>query len=617
MAPELPSSSQPSTPRPHEPGGALPERGSNPPAVPPAEASAGEGERSDGGPRSAPRPSDELAPPPEAWEELARALMEGRSRKELYRVACRHLVDRFGFTRCLVAIRSEDGRRLVAREGYDPGSRLPVTRALLSFFEVPLEEAADGRVLTAAWCFLEDEQVHIRDPSDYAFRTGRTYQRSKIVRAMGLDEYLLTPVSGPDGPVGILGADMSRTGEAIGEADRRVARAVASLLGTALARLDREGRESRKPEPDGPGRGDGRDVWEIQSVLEAMHEGLLILGPGERIRYANPAASEMLNRPPWKLVGFGLEDVLPTEGRERLRELLRPDLQSIPASARRWRLDAGDGSARDIEVEVLELPHTGAPGETAVFLEDVSQKAEAERLRDEFISMLVHDLKTPAESVVGFAELLYEERVGELNETQLDFVSRIDRSGWQMIRLVEEILEVEELEAGRALADRSEMELRPLVKDVLERLHAQAESVPVDLVNGVGRDLPPVYADRLRLEEVLQNLVDNAIEASEPGGTIRLAADRALREGEPFLRVDVEDEGTGLDEEARDSMFEKYWSGQKLNAGDRAHTGLGLVIARLIVEAHGGKIWAESVSGRGTRLSFTVPLHPPAEPSRR
>lgn len=606
--PTLLSRSSPSRPGPHEAGGTLPDPGSNPSAAPSTgEFSPGEGRR--------PSPA-----PDGAWEELARALLEARTREELYRAACHLLVDRLGFSRCLIATRSEDGERLVAREGYDPGSRLPVTRALLSFFEVPLQEAADGRVLTAAWCYLEDEQVHVRDTSDYSFRPDRTYQRSKILRAMGLEEYLLTPISGPDGPLGILGADRSRADDAIGEEDRRTAGTVASLLGTALARLEEESTERRRTERSGrtdradrAARAEERDVWEIQGVLEAMHEGLLILGPGERIRYANPAASEMLDRPPWQLVGCALDDVLPSEGRERFRELLRVDRQSVPASARRWRLDAADGTSLDVEVDVLDLPQTGAPGETAVFLEDVSQKAEAERLRDEFISMLVHDLKSPAESVVGFAELLHENRVGELNETQLDFVSRIERSGWQMIRLVEEILEVEELEAGRALTDRSEMELRPLVTDVLERLHAQAARVPVELVNGVAQDLPPVYGDRLRLEEVLQNLVDNAIEASEPGGSIRVVADRAVLEGEPFLRVDVEDEGTGLDEEARESMFEKYWSGQKLNAGDRAHTGLGLVIARLVVEAHGGKIWAESVPGQGTCVSFTVPLHPPAE----
>lgn len=579
-------------------GGALSEPEPSPvPSAPSRDEPAGE-------PVSAQRPRVE------GWEALSRALVTDGTPEDAYRSVCRILVDHFGFSRSLIAIRSDDDDRLVAREGYDPGSRFPVTRALLSFFEVPLEPASDGRVLTAAWCCLEDEQVHVRDTSEYAFRTDRTYQRTKILKALGLKEYLITPIPGPDGPIGILGVDRARTERSIDEEDRRLARAVTSLLGTALATLDQRDSDAvDSTRVASRGSVEERDVWEIQGVLEAMNEGLLILGPGQRIRYANRAASGILDVPQWQLVGCTWDQVLPIEGRDQFWRLLQENDQQVPAGARSWTLNRPDGTNVEIEVEVLELPQTGAPAELAIFLEDVSQRAEAERLRDQFISMLVHDLKTPAESVVGFAELLVEERVGELNETQRDFVSRVERSGWQMIHLVEEILEVEELEAGRALSDRELVELRSLVQEVVERLQAQAAAVPVELQNGVSTGLAPLHADRLRLTEVLQNLVDNAIEASEAGGVIRVVAEPAVFEGEPMIQVDVEDEGTGLDEETRRSMFEKYWSGQKLHRGKGGHTGLGLVIARLIVEAHGGRIWAESVPGQGTCVSFTMPVH--------
>lgn len=553
-------------------------------------------------------------PDADTWRHVLPSLISAGDPGELLERGCRHLVEDFGLSRCIAATISDDGSELVGRAAYDPTDILPVTRALTSLYTTPLEARKDGKWEASAWCVVEDEQVYIPDVSRYSFRTERTYARSFLVKAFGVTELLLTPIRGSESVLGLLGADKKGQDGSISEGERVSVQTLATLMGTMLERLEEEpeqapanhrGQASEPATGKVPQGGDHQHL--MQRVLEAMNEGLVLIDPEGRVRFLNAEVASLLNVFPWDVVGTDWRQVLPLSRSEAFATLLDDPPEVLPPHLRRWRLELPDGGVTHVGLTVLPLEGAGYRGWRTILLEDVSSDVDVERMREEFISMLIHDLKAPAQSTVGFAELLRMERVGELNEAQHEFVRRIEDSGETMLALVDDILQVEQFEAGRTLLERERLELAPVAQEVLDRLELAARQRGVELRNDVPSDLPPVFGDRLRLVQVLQNLVDNAIEASTEADVVCVRAAEASVDGGPGVRIEVEDEGEGIDDETARRMFDKLWTGRLDNGA--GHMGLGLVIARLIVEGHGGEIRAEGEPGQGTTIAFTVPAY--------
>ncbi len=525
------------------------------------------------------------------------------------------VVERFGFSRALIATLDRKRSRLITRAGYDPSIGAPVARALTRLFTIPLEPRRDGKLLAAAWCVLEDEQVHVPDASDYAFRPDRTTQRPTLIRAFGTKGYALTPIRGTRGPIGILAVDRVREGRPMGREELQRLRTVAGLVGLALEAAEvaggrRGGAASEPPPPEaGPRRSrvERADrTAQMQAVLDSLHEAVLVLGPAGDVRYLNRAAAALLDVLPWEAVGRPWRAVLPLDEPEAFGELVATGGASPRALPRRWTLHRSEPVV--LRAEVLPLASVHAGRGTVVFLEDVTEGVEEEKVRDEFLSMLVHDLSAPLQSVLGFAELLLMGRGGELTETQRDFIERIQGSGRFMARLVEDILEVTELESGRALLEPERLEVEELVREVVDGLGGMAERAAVELTRRLPADLPPLRADRIRMRQALQNLVSNAIEASAPGSRVRIRGEAWRQDGTPWLRLQVVDAGVGLDEGAATHLFDKYRSYGRGKRGGRRSRGLGLPIARLVVEAHGGRIAAEGRPGAGTVVTIELPF---------
>lgn len=573
------------------------------------------------------------APAPDAWGKLAAVLLEEGDREELCQGVCRKLVEDFGFSRALVATVDPDRGELVGRAGYDPSLIQPVARALVSLFTLSLTPREDGKLSVSVWCALRGEQVYIPDIRDYSFRPGETFAREFLVRVFGVEEVLLTPLLGPDGSVGMVAVDKKGQEAAIGPGERDTVRAVGALVGHALAARERRespGGPRRTPARAGPGAGaggtpadgerevgpGGRDAGPVvrlemaHDVLDTLPAGLVLLDSEGIVRYLNRTAASFLGVFPWDVMGKAWEEVFRPDRPEAFRRVLREGAggEDTTPTLRRWTLRPPDGRERRAEVDVRHLEGEGYGGWIVLLLGG----ARAARRRNEFLPMLVHDLRSPAESVVGFAELLRMERVGPLNEDQQEFVSRIERSGQNMIRLAEDILDVEALESGRALLRRRPVDLRPVVREVMDRLYPQAREASVELREEMDGRLPRVAGDPVRLAQIFQNLVENAVEASRPGDVVRVRAapgdgDGADRDGRRRLRVEVVDEGAGMEPDEAEALFdgERGWP----TGGRRGSRGLGLRVARLLVEAHGGTIRAEGAPDRGLTVTFTLPAH--------
>ncbi|MGH7556895.1 MAG: sensor histidine kinase, partial [Gemmatimonadota bacterium] len=160
----------------------------------------------------------------------------------------------------------------------------------------------------------------------------------------------------------------------------------------------------------------------------------------------------------------------------------------------------------------------------------------------------------------------------------------------------------------RSLLSKERVPPSPLVEAIVQGLQGKAMPARVELRNTVGPDLPDLYADPLRLTQVLQNLVGNAIEASAHGAIVWLRGERIRQGGLPYVRFEIEDEGAGLTAEEEKQLFDKFWMGGR---SQRMRHGLGLVIARLIVEGHRGSIAARGGREGGTVVAFTVPVYRP------
>jgi PAS domain S-box-containing protein len=228
-------------------------------------------------------------------------------------------------------------------------------------------------------------------------------------------------------------------------------------------------------------------------------------------------------------------------------------------------------------------------------------RAEAERAtraRDEVLAVLAHDLRNLMHTVVASASVIELAADEDKRKRQIAILQRSTR---EMDRLMSDLLDVARIEAGTFAIRRDRVDVGALIREALELFDPQAVSRGIALGGDVPGSLPPVLADRDRLLQVLSNLLANALKFTPAEGAISVRA-ASLAE---TLQVSVEDSGSGIRQEDLPHVFDRFWQARPTS---RVGAGLGLAICKGIVEAHGGRIWAESTLGRGTTLHFTLPL---------
>ena len=228
------------------------------------------------------------------------------------------------------------------------------------------------------------------------------------------------------------------------------------------------------------------------------------------------------------------------------------------------------------------------------------ESQQALRAREEVLAIVSHDLRNPLNAITLATSLLQSsESISGEDREQLDL---IDLSAQRMRRLIEDLLDVTRLEGGKRLPiEPAAVEAEPLLRETHELFKAQAVTSGISLQYEAADRLPPVYADRHRILQVLSNLIGNAMKFTPSGGTIRFGAETRGSE----VLFTVSDTGPGIPQEHLSDIFNPYWQAKRT---ERMGAGLGLPIAKGIVEAHGGRIWVESEPGKGARFYFTLPM---------
>jgi signal transduction histidine kinase/ActR/RegA family two-component response regulator len=240
-----------------------------------------------------------------------------------------------------------------------------------------------------------------------------------------------------------------------------------------------------------------------------------------------------------------------------------------------------------------------------LFAELKEQSVELElasRHKSEFLASMSHELRTPLNAILGFSEVLLEQMFGEINERQEEYLRDIHGSGKHLLELLNEILDLSKVEAGRMELEYSSFDLPELLGGAVSMLRERAAVHGVTMDVEIGDGVAEVYADELRLKQVVLNLVTNAVKFTGDGGSVVVAAVRH----DPDVHITVTDTGIGVPEADKERIFESFQQGGRGSSREEG-TGLGLTLSRRIVELLGGHMWLESEVGRGSTFGFAIP----------
>jgi signal transduction histidine kinase len=274
-----------------------------------------------------------------------------------------------------------------------------------------------------------------------------------------------------------------------------------------------------------------------------------------------------------------------------------------------WRKD---GALIPVEYSANPLMEEGKISGMVVAFQDVSERRRLEKMKDEFISTVSHELRTPLTSLRASLGLISSGSLDKRPEKQRQMIDMAIGNCDRLVRLVNDILDFDSVEKGRLPLDRQPIEAVDLLRRTADVAHNKATQAHISF--RIEAPLMPVYADEDRILQVLNELVTNAIKFSPQETSIRLAAEPAPAtdpETNPFglgeVLFIIEDQGRGISPEKLEHIFERFQQGDSSDSRDLGGTGLGLALCRSIVEQHGGRIWAESEVGKGSRFYFTLP----------
>jgi signal transduction histidine kinase len=229
---------------------------------------------------------------------------------------------------------------------------------------------------------------------------------------------------------------------------------------------------------------------------------------------------------------------------------------------------------------------------------------EVNRLKTEFVTLVSHELRTPLTSIAGFVELLLEGQVGGLGQVQREYLSTVKNNADRLLELIEDLLDISRIEAGKMELNLTGLDLRPLIQEVTSLLRPQLEAKGQLLTLDLADALPVVFGDAERVMQILTNLLSNAHKYTPPGGRISIA----VRNEDGWVRVEVRDTGIGLSSADQAQLFAKFFRAKNPATREVGGTGLGLAITRSLVEMHGGQITVSSAPGHGSTFSFTLPV---------
>jgi len=333
------------------------------------------------------------------------------------------------------------------------------------------------------------------------------------------------------------------------------------------------------------------------AILGSMVEGVAVVNGAERLVFTNPGFASILGLDVPPVAGSSLLEVV------RQTELIEA-VRRVLAGEPRVESEIATGTLRQhFFAATVASVRAGETSGAVVVLHDITELRKLERVRRDFIANVSHEFRTPLTAIQGFAETLI---AGALDDPQNRgrFLNIILEHARRLARLTEDLLKLSQMDADRLELEIRPIKVSPLVESCYETSRHRAAERELQLTLDVSEDLPDVAGDARRLQEVLQNLLDNAIQYTLPGGKIHLTAEPKNDE----VVFTVADTGIGIPTADQPRIFERFYRVDAARSREAGGTGLGLAIAKHLVEAQGGHLWVESEVGVGSKFHFSVPL---------
>ncbi len=353
------------------------------------------------------------------------------------------------------------------------------------------------------------------------------------------------------------------------------------------------------------------------AILEAVADGVLVTDSKNQINFVNVSAEHILNIEAANAMGQPLE---------MFSGLFGKATQTWTQTIHNWSEDPGEHQQGDTYAEQITLEDGRvllvhlAPViwkkeflGTVSIIRDITHEVEVDRLKSEFVATVSHELRTPMTSIRGYTDILLMGAAGALNDNQKHFLDIVKTNTERLNTLVNDLLDISRIEAGRVTLSLQALDLREIANDVISDVlrRSQEENKPMEVQVDAPKKLPRALGDMERVRQILGNLVDNAYHYSHANGQIVVH----MVQMNGSVQVDVKDDGIGIPVDAQERVFERFYRGEDALVLATPGTGLGLSIVKQLVEMHNGKIWLKSsgIPGQGSTFSFTLPVYQPEE----
>ena len=349
-------------------------------------------------------------------------------------------------------------------------------------------------------------------------------------------------------------------------------------------------------------------LGENQAILQDIADGVIVFNNVGQAIVANPAISQLIQRPTQEIIGFDLKTLMGKEvGADDQQGVinLMQDQETYGPSV---RLDWGEKTF-SVSMATVRTAPDEVTGTVAVF-HDFTQEAEIERMKETFVSMISHDLRTPLSAIQGYTDMLQQSVYGPLSEKQTGVMTRINANTARLLSMVNNLLDRAQLEAGKLTLQIQPFDSRELVADLDSVMSVLAQNQGLELTCHISDDVPATLSgDRRRLHRILVNLVNNAIKFTEQGGV----SVRIYRPDADHWAADVSDTGPGIPDKAQPYIFEPFEQVDGSITRKHSGVGLGLTIVKQLTTLMGGQVGLTSKLGHGSTFSIILPLVPPTQ----
>jgi PAS domain S-box-containing protein/diguanylate cyclase (GGDEF)-like protein len=348
----------------------------------------------------------------------------------------------------------------------------------------------------------------------------------------------------------------------------------------------------------------------FRTLIQKSADGVLVTDKKGTVRFVNPSAESLFGRKEKELIGeiFGFPLVTgETAGLDIPHDDKEPTIVDMRVVETEWEgegaylLSLRDATARKRYEESL--------------IKTTEELKRLDQIKSDFISTASHELRTPLASIKNAVDIILSRKTGEITDAQEKFLSMAQRNVNRLSALINDLLDISRIESGKIQLNYTEVDIKNIIENVINTFRSLANEKSISLKMNIAPDLPSIYVDASRIEQVLINLVNNAIKFTPARGTIAVGVHQV--EGVPdmpedmsgFVEISVTDTGTGIPEEHVKHLFEKFYQVESsLSVKKQPGTGLGLAISKGIVNALGGKIQCKSKEGVGSTFSFTLPI---------